>query len=42
MSQEREKSYVRELINSLTQQRDELALQMHLAKMEAKQQFEKA
>ncbi len=42
MSQEREKSHVGELISSLKQQRDELALQIHLAKMEAKEEFEKA
>jgi hypothetical protein len=42
MSQEREKNYVGELISSLKQQRDELVLQIHLAEMEGKEEFEKA
>lgn len=39
---EEEKSNVEEMIESLKRQRDELALQIHLGNMEAKEEFEKA
>lgn len=42
MAQEEEKSTVDGLISSLKQQRDELALQIHLAGMEAKEEFDGA
>ena len=40
MSQD--KNRVEETISALKQQRDELALQIHLANMEAKEEFEQA
>ncbi len=42
MSEEQEKSSVEALITTLKQQRDELALQIHLAGMEAKEEFDDA
>lgn len=37
-----EKNQIEETISALKQQRDELALQIHLASMEAKEEYEKA
>ena len=37
-----DKNRVEETISALKQQRDELALQIHLGNMEAKEEFEKA
>ena len=37
-----EKSLMNELISSLKRQRDELGLQIHLGKAEAKEEYEKA
>ena len=42
MSSEAEKSHLGELISTLKQQRDELALKIHLAEMEAKDEFDRA
>lgn len=36
------RSQIEETISALKQQRDELAVQMHLANMEAKEEFERA
>lgn len=38
----RDKSQIEEMISALKQQRDELALQIHLGNMEAKDEFDKA
>ncbi len=37
-----EKSQIGEVISTLKQQRDEIALKIHLGEMEAKEEFEKA
>ena len=42
MTQPADKDHFNNLISSLKQQRDELALKIHLAEMEAKQEFDKA
>ena len=41
MSEENEKSFWDETLSSLRQQRDELALQLHLGKAEARDEWEK-
>ena len=39
---EDDRDFVAEMISSLKQQKDELALKIHLGSMEAKEEFEKA
>lgn len=38
----RDKSQIEEMLSALRQQKDELALQIHLGNMEAKDEFDKA
>ena len=42
MAESKDKDFVSDMISSLKQQRDEIALQIHLAEMDARDEFDRA